>query len=387
LLDPEDSDLPTPPDFDEWENEFDQGGSVEVWSYWVDGAFRFYFLMSSEAFGIGPTTIMSEVPAGPFLHALLGDEANLAAEVSGVKREFARVRNDLMAREAGLRPALPASSCLVSSQKVRNWSEEGIKAAVATDGEALFFPRNLFPTIQALGMPGSPGSDQGTVLVVFAVPARNLRPPEGAGSIALRFRVSGVRTESGKGFWVDTTRTFQVTGRLESSSFVTGLLELRVPPGRYDVRVAVQLADSSAGNAIELPGTVAPWVPDDSLRLSGIVAGGGTDNLLWASLGTAVSVNALAAYQPGDTVELYYVQGGLRPGQTYRTEIVLTRANDRDRVQSFSFEESVSGALEGKRRGLALGGMKPGEYLLRVTLREAGSGRRAESKRRITVVK
>ena len=223
--------------------------------------------------------------------------------------------------------------------------------------------------------------------MVFAVPTEELLPdgPEASGAVTLRFRVSGVRVGSRTGFWIDTTRTFRLPPRLESGSLITGLLDIPVIPAEYKIRVAIALADSSLGNAIDVSGTTTTWVPSDSLRLSDIVVGGGTDNLLWNGLEGPVSVNAVAAYESRDTVELYYVQGGLQPGAVYRTDLVLTETGEEDALLSLSFEEIAAQTLEDKRRGLALGLLRPGTYQLTVTVTEASSARSVRRQRLLTV--
>jgi len=358
---------------------------METWAYWIEGEPRVFFFGPSSALGYGPTSLSATAPPAALLEALEGLWTP-DFQPERLRRDLARLRHDGQVRAAGFPRAMPSARCYAFYQRYRTWSEESVKTAVRTDGDVLFFPRNLYPTVQVMGMPGARGAPTGKVVVAYAVPVERLEFPKGATSVPLRLRIAGIRDGTRDGFWVDTTHTLRVTEALTADSYVSGLLELPVPPATYHIRVAVQLADSSAGNAIDVPGAATTWVPDDTLRLSDIVAGGGSDNMLWSSLGESVSVNVLAAYQSRDTVELYYVQGGLRPGAGYRTEIVLTKAGDHDKVQSFTFEESAARVLEGKRRGLALEDVESGVYDLTVTLREARGGRSITRTRRITVV-
>ncbi len=263
-----------------------------------------------------------------------------------------------------------------------------MELAAHTDGYVLFFPANLFPTIQAYGLPGLRPTADGTILVVYSVPLANLileESPDSLRTVSLRFRVSALDNTTGKRLWIDNTRLFRILGDTPKGSHFSGYLEMRAPPGTYTVRVAVQQADSSAGNAVTLPAPVATWTAGPTLELSDIIAGRSDGNMLYWFGQEPVLLNPLDTFLPHTTVEMFYVQAGLHPGESYRTTVTLTRPSNGKELSSLSFEEIAQSGLESKRRGIALQDLDAGTYRLTLTLQEVGTTRVVQRQRILNV--
>ena len=124
---------------------------------------------------------------------------------------------------------------------------------------------------------------------------------------------------------------------------------------------------------VEISQPVEVWVHGSGIQLSDLVTGGGTDDVLWSYGAEPVPINPLEAFDRSATVEVFYVQSGLRPQATYLTTIALQLAEAEDPLLSISFEEVASQQVEAKRRGLALGDIDPGIYQLMLSIREEGS--------------
>ncbi len=364
----------------------------EAWAFWIDGEPRFFSFAGSAALGSGaPTTLSSRVPTRRsewywYAMDLLADSfGNFGNQV---RRDLARSRHDALAREAGLPRALPSTRCTRSYQRWLQRSESDMDLAVHTDGYVLFFPANLFPTIQAYGLPGLHPTADGTILVVYSVPLEHLiveKAPDSSPAVSLRFRISALDSTTGQRLWADTTRLFQVPRQAQAGTHLTGYLEMKAPPGSYAIRIAVQQTDSLAGNAVILPEQVVTWAAGPALELSDLITGRHDDNTLYWFGQEPVLLNPLDTFLPDGTVEVFYVQGGLRPGEMYRTTVMLTRLGKDKRLLSLSFEEVAQHGLESKQRGIALQDLEAGTYRLTLTLQELGTTRMVQRQRILNV--
>jgi hypothetical protein len=226
-------------------------------------------------------------------------------------------------------------------------------------------------------MPPASGASAGTMLVTFAAPIKNLAlpisPDGGPLTVPLRLRISAIDAQTRRTVLRDTIQRFEVDPSAGLNGHLSGLVEVPVPAGHYDVRVAVQQADSVVGNVVEISQPVDVWTHGPDIQLSDLVTGGGLADVLW-SFGTApVPVNPLESFDRSATVEVFYVQSGLRPEVVYHTTITLQVAEADDPLLSISFDEIAGLGIETKQRGLALGDIDPGIYQLTLSIREEGS--------------
>lgn len=100
-----------------------------------------------------------------------------------------------------------------------------------------------------------------------------------------------------------------------------------------------------------------------------------------------VSLNPLGAYREGETAELYYEVTGTVPGRTYATTIEIRRGErgDRRAGTALRFDEQARDTELQVSRSLGLEGLREGSYRLRVSVEEAGSGRRVTREQIILV--
>jgi len=360
------------------------------WAHWIDGEPRLSFFTGSMALGLSaPTTMSFKIPAGQYweMLELMADDVGLTG---AARKDLARVRHDALLREAGFSRALPSARCMRANIRWLARAEADMRLTANTDGFVLLFPSSLFPTVQAYGLPGLQPEADGTILVVFSVPLSNLVQQEradGAAPVALRFRVSALDSTTGRRLWRDTTRLFDLTGHPEQNSHLSGYLEMNAPPGTYAVRVAIHQPDSLAGNAVDLLTPVVTWALGSALELSDPVTGRHDDNTLYWFGQEPVLLNPLDTFLPGTTVEVFYVQGGLLPGESYRTTVTLSRSGTDKELLSISFEELAGRRVESKRRGISLSDLEEGAYRLTLTIREVGSSRTVERHRTLNVIR
>jgi hypothetical protein len=342
---------------------------VEGWVYLIDGQFRTFHFTNSQALGFGTSINTAFLPADYFraLARLVG-QYNTAAAVRD--RETWQGANEVS-------PALPYR-CQRQIIKIAEQIQDDMAIGVQTESYTLLFPEAFEPTVQAFGLPGVVGEQEGTVLVVFAAPLERLTVdslPSGARTVSLRFRLSAIDSVSKAVVWIDSTRTFLLEGPVDSDMKLTGFIEMPAPDGSYGIRVALQTPDSLVGSAIVLPTPVSVWGRSDSLRVSSLVTGRPDANLTWLYGGQAVVLNPLNTYYPNGTATLFYVVDGRAPGTTYRTTITLQPWDEDEDIISLSFEEIAATPREYHRRDIVLSGLDAGRYRVRLTLLDVASGR------------
>jgi GWxTD domain-containing protein len=353
--------------------------SSEIWQYWFGGESRLLYFAGSTTLGtFAPTTLYSQLPLQPgLLYA--------AAQLDSRYRRIAFARENEL---AGVPRAIPVQ-CMPTAQALQKETRTAMKSAVELDSHTLLFPAPLDPVVQIAAV-GAPRDGTSRMLVVFAVPGAGLVPePRAEGDAGVRYRL-GVRisaVDRGTGIFrrIDTVRTFALPDTLRGRTHLAGLMELPVPAGRYDVRVALFRPELSRGSVVMRPAVQVGG--QGALTLSDIILGTESGGIEWNNRGDAVRLNALDAYTAGGAAPLYYEMHGLVPGRTYRTTVSLTRSGQRpDRGTRLLFSETAEAASVQVRRTMGLDDLRRGQYRLVVTVEEEGTGATVTRERMVNVV-
>jgi hypothetical protein len=109
-----------------------------------------------------------------------------------------------------------------------------------------------------------------------------------------------------------------------------------------------------------------------------------------------VLFNPLETFKRDDEMQLYYEVGGLRPGSPYEVRIAVKRQGGGGGLfhkifggggsaLSLKFNAQAAAPLEATHRGLQLERLKPGNYVLEVTVSD-DRGRRDQRTRPFQVV-
>jgi hypothetical protein len=169
-----------------------------------------------------------------------------------------------------------------------------------------------------------------------------------------------------------------------------------VPPGRFEYRLAIQQGEE-AGIVLPRDTVRVGGVTSDALALSDLVLGSRNTNLAWRrSDQDTVLFNPLETFQRGDEMQLYYEVGGLRPGSPYEVRLAVKRKGGGGGLFrkifggggaaiSLKFDTRAVAALESAHRGLQLARLKPGNYVLEVTVTDT-AGRKDRRVRPFQVV-
>lgn len=252
----------------------------------------------------------------------------------------------------------------------------------STDTWARRWQRALRAGGQAVAL-GTPGGD-GRVQVAVAV-ALDALPTGEEGDRRLTLRLAAWTLDG-----TPVRRLDSIVAIRAEAGTTTGLARLAVdaPPGPLRIQ-AVAEADSGTG-VLVLRDTLDVPDADAGLGLSDLVLGRASLRLAWrAGDGEPVALNPLGAFPREEPLELYYEVYGLGGGLG-STELVLWRP-DRDAASAappeagargvlrLRFEEQGTGVVTRARRTVDLRGLPPGQYRLRLVVRDGGSRAAARS--------
>jgi tetratricopeptide (TPR) repeat protein len=396
------------------------GPPNESWAYDLPEGRKVFHFLGSRALGTtAATTLVAALPLdADMLDARAGLEtryADLASRIQGYLAQAGtlalrnKVINDVNASQAdgsqnvgSPRRAGPGamamdatgggrfSANVLQREIIKN--QKAIAVGVTTDGFPQHFKNSLDAIVQVYGVGFGEGEPH-RVLMVFAVPGRSLvphpRPDGGPGLLyPISFRMIAMDREHGIVRQLDTTRVFLAKDTLRGDQHLSGLLEMPVPPGTYQIRTLVTAPGLDAATGTGRDSVEIPRSPAD-LVLSDLILGQAAAGMAWPYAGTRVPLNPLNAYPRGADADLFYEMGGLQPGKSYTVAIALRRAEAKpDDKPAFQvgFEVKASAPYERVTRNLGLGNVKPGGYILQVRVREDGTEREVERRRALNIL-
>jgi hypothetical protein len=260
---------------------------------------------------------------------------------------------------------------------------------VTTDDHRRTFDQLLEPTVQIYGLDRANGGAS-RLLVSFAIPGEKLlgtQPPAAGGRTVYPIRIQLMTTARGSArrFDIDTMRNFASARPLVAGQFLTGTLELPVPPGTYAATVV--LSQEGGRGALSRITAVSAPVNGSRLSISSLVLGREGSGAAWNSGGRVVPLHPLNAFTRAQQAELYYQLNGVQPGQQYQTRVELfpTAAAGASAALGLSFTDEPTDRFVETQRSIGLNNLEPGRYRLRVTVSGAGSSVSEEGY--LTVVK
>lgn len=384
------------------------GPPNESWAYDLPEGRRIFHFLGSRALGTqDATTLTASLPLDPaMLDARAELDGRYAALADRIERLQAQARTYQSLEQAATRATgaggAQADQLLVSPEGPRLgadvlWREvmrgrTAIAAAVASDGFPPHYKTSLDAIVQVYGV-GFGDGERRRILTVFAVPGEKLQPrprPDGGPGMLypVAFRVIALDRLTGVVRQLDTTRVFLTRDTLRGDQHLTGLLELPVPPGSYQVRAMVTQPGLDAGTGVGTDSIQIPASPK-AIILSDLILGRQESGLTWRYGTDQVPLNPLNAIPKGGGVELFYEVGGLAKDRKYQVTSEVRRPDDKPTAKpqlQVAFDFTASADYERVSRGLGLSNLKPGSYLLRVTVREAGSDRAATRERVINIL-
>lgn len=262
-------------------------------------------------------------------------------------------------------------------------SVDRLALAVLTDAQPHTFARDLNARVRSYGV-----ALPARLVIAFGVPGTSLTPVELSGrrTLPMRLRVVAMPKDGGAPVTLDTTQFFDGRRRLTPDQWVVGYLEMRAPPGEYEVRALMTSADPEAGSfTLEVPVAV-PSLEPGRPAVSALMLGTWATELRWPAPGGGFPLGAMHGYRQSDNLELLMLADGLRPGQLVDVRIRIAPATDEDdEVLELRSDELPSGTQLVLRRSIGLERLEPGRYVLTAELRPEG-GERFSRTQRFTVV-
>jgi tetratricopeptide (TPR) repeat protein len=244
-------------------------------------------------------------------------------------------------------------------------------------------PLDADVVVLAVGQEGQ----QPTLQVGFAIAGSALLPirtPRGVG-YQVRMRAAVVNAAGEVVASVDTTRGFLTGTALRPQDRLLGRLPIPVPPGKHRVRVALEadgLGLVAPRMQVDVP---APGTP--SVALSDLALGTRTVRLPWQTItGDTAWMHPGRRFTAREPLELYFEVLGLTAGTAYRVDIAVIRVSGRDALSpaaervlvqggnadlTLGFDQRHPGGVAGIAREISLARLRPGEYVLEVSVRTA----------------
>jgi GWxTD domain-containing protein len=263
-----------------------------------------------------------------------------------------------------------------SKARERGIGRASIALGTTTDSYELQFPETLGGVVDLVTV-GDAG--RGTLgHLVFAVAQPGTRPEREPGGVRYTVRLRAVASDEKKRpiADVDTTIVFHPSAPLGRAQYLIGRAELPLPPGRWTWRAALQMGDSLG---IVLPRDTVRVPATGGLSLSDLALGVPGASARWEPVpGDTVLLTPFDLFLEGSEVELYYEARGATPGTSYRHDIAVYRVRgepgvaERRPVVTLSVDERAPAPQLRSHRVLQLTRLKPGRYLIEVSLRTPG---------------
>lgn len=267
---------------------------------------------------------------------------------------------------------------------------KSIATGTRTDSWPLRFRRPLDATLFV----AAAGADsiRPRVQLAFAVPAEAL-PAEGSAADAVRLRATILDLDGKLLASIDTTQPLAPRGSALNGELLLGRVAVPVPSGRVTVRAALELGAAGIVSRRDTVVVTSPTGP--ALGISDLIVGTRRVGLYWVvSAGDTTWMNPLARFRSSDPVQLSFELSGLAAGDPYRIEVRIIRPGGSALGRLFGGGAALRVASEGVHPGglavlhreLALDEVKPGTYLVEVTV-STPAGEKVTRQQAIEVVK
>jgi len=278
----------------------------------------------------------------------------------------------------------------------RRMGQNSIAKGTKTDSYELRFARELkvHSDVLAVGR-DSAGSE---VQVTYAISGKGLEPVTVTRGYlySVRIRFAAMDPTGRVVNAIDTTRHFVAPEPVPEGEHLVGRVAVPMPPGQYQYRLAVQQGEE-AGIVMPRDEVRVGGTSSLNLALSDLVLGNHSSNLTWLrSPNDTVLFNPLQTFKRSDEMQLYYEVGGLRPGKPYEVQVAVRKQGGSGGLfkkifggggaaMSLKFDAQAASSFESAHRGLKLDRLKPGHYVLELTVTDQ-EGRKDQRLRPFEVV-
>ncbi|MGH7526707.1 MAG: GWxTD domain-containing protein [Gemmatimonadales bacterium] len=307
-----------------------------------------------------------------------------ASEGNPVAQQLLLSREQLAPIYGRMQAAGRASTGQFQSEE-RQVGQESIALGTTTDSYELRFNDELKVRSEVLAV--GRDSTGAQVQIAYAIAGSSLEPMPVTRGYLYSVRVRFVATNNvGRVVGsLDTTRHFIAPAPVPDSEHLVGRASVPVPTGLLKYRLAIQQGEEAG---VILPAdTVRVGQPTSaSLALSDLVLGSRTTNLLWRRTPEdTVVFNPLRTFKRNENMELYYEVEGLSQDTRYTVRIAVRKPGGGGLFKkifggggaaiSLKFDDQATFPVASTHRSLKLDRLKPGNYVLEVSV-EDGTGRK-----------
>jgi GWxTD domain-containing protein len=277
----------------------------------------------------------------------------------------------------------------------RRVGQQSIALGTTTDSYELRFPQELKAHSEVLAVGHDSSGPQ--VQIAYAIAGSSLEPVMVTRGYLYSVRLRFVATDS-EGRVVsslDTTRHFVAPAPVPPSEHLVGRVSTAVVPGSLHYRLAIQQGEAAGVILPRDSVRVGPPAPT-GLSLSDLALGSRSANLAWRrAADDTVLLNPLRTYRRSEEMELYYEIQGLRP-TPYTVELAVRKKGSSGGLFHkifggggaairLKFQEQATTSEVSTHRRLQLSRLKPGNYVLELTVVDA-AGRKDRRTQEFQVV-
>ena len=308
-------------------------------------------------------------------------------------------RSDLALSREHLDPAYlrlataSANTYVMLQQEERRRGQRDIIIGTNTDRYPLRYADSLDVRAEGVAV-GFDVDGRPLLQIAFALRGATAEPVESPDGLLypVRLRVA-VRDRAGRVVsFLDSTRTYRSSVRVTEDGFLVGRVAIPVDSGLVEWRLAVdQGGERGFVFAVQRTSTVAS---SGALGLSDVALGAPGLSAEWlGEAGELIRLNPLGAWRSGTDLDLYAEVYGTESGAPLAVELTLSRMGGgkflgifggKKRSLTVTSTEPSRGAISPIRKTVTLTDLNPGEYRLRLRIRDA-AGRSTERERTILV--
>jgi GWxTD domain-containing protein len=276
----------------------------------------------------------------------------------------------------------------------RQAGQKSIALGTHSDSYELRFPKELKAHWEVLAVGRDSTGHQ--VQIAYAIAGSSLQPVAVTRGYlySVRLRFVGIDAHGQVVASLDTTHHFVAPAPVPANEHLVGRVETTVPSGSIHYRLALQQGEAAGLTIPRHRVRVGPGDPA-GLSLSDLVLGVRTTNLAWRrTAGDTVLFNPLRTYRRSDKMELYYEIEGLKP-TPYTVKVtvrkkgsgggLLSKIFGRKAALRLKFDDHATDSAVATHRSLKLNRLKPGDYVLEVTVADGG-GRKDRRRQEFQVV-
>jgi GWxTD domain-containing protein len=261
-----------------------------------------------------------------------------------------------------------------SRREERHLGTTSIRTGVSTDSYQLRFGTRLMAVADLITVGRTALGNLAHFVFGIAARGTSALPVDGGVAYPVRVRLVVLDTRDRAVARLDTMLVVQRRQALDKKEYLIGRAEIALPTGVWGFRAALQEGESS-GVVLRRDSVTVASTDGASFSLSDIALGTTGQAVIWVTdVADTVLLSPTELFRKGSDAEIYYEATGATARAQYQHEITVLRneagiaRGKRQPMVSLSFVEEASESVIRSRRTVRLEGLKPGSYLVEVSV-------------------